>query len=140
MFYPTPAFIGDLGPGTQLRIALKAGHQVDSNPYGKMFTPKKPRRAFGFSRTAFYAFLISNNSDTGTLCVDIQDLVNTEKILNATFNYGDILSIQQVIPQGRPVVETAPKGHPGGAALGTKMAQLFPQPFLIPVLFAGGKK
>jgi len=56
---------------------------------------------------------------------------------SSKIEYGKILSIQKVIPYGRPVVETAPKSHPGTAALGTKLAQLLQQPYLVPVRFVG---
>lgn len=133
-----PVHVSKLQAGAQLRIALKAGLGIEPDHTGTYQRQGKPRRARGYTRTTFYAYLQSNDPVSGTLTVTIQDLVTaTGKQYTARFKYSDVLIMQQVVPQGRPVVETAPKSHPGAAALGTKMAQLYTQPYLIPVLFVG---
>lgn len=135
---PRPVHVSKLRSGDQLRIALKAGHGIEPSHRGHYQSPAKARRALGYTRTTFYAYMQSNNPTDGTMEVTIQDMVvATGQSYSATVKYSDILVLQQVVPYGRPVVETAPKTHPGAQALGTKMAQLFPQPYLIPVTFVG---
>lgn len=139
MALPRSVHISKLRSGDQLRIALKAGHGIEPNHRGHYRAPAKARRALGYTRTTFYAYLESNDPVNGSMQVTLQDLVvATGKSYSATVSYNDILVLQQVVPYGRPVVETAPKTHPGAQALGTKMSQLFPQPYLIPVSFVGG--
>jgi hypothetical protein len=130
--------VSQLQNGAQLRIALKAGHAVEPDPTGLYQAPSKPRRARGFSRTTFYAYLQTNDPTNGNMTVSMQDMITAlGRSYTVIVKYTDILVLQQVVPYGRPVVETAPKTHPGAQALGTKMSQLFPQPYLIPVTFVG---
>jgi hypothetical protein len=130
--------ISKLRNGDQLRIALKAGHGINPDHQGIFQPPNKQRSARGYTRTTFYAYLQSNDPVAGKMVVTIQDMVTAlGRSYTANIEYSSILILQQVVPYGRPVVETAPVSHPGAKALGTKMSQLFPQPYLIPVLFVG---
>lgn len=135
---PTPIHVSKLKAGDQVKISLKAGYGVEADSAtGLMSSPKKGRRALGYTRTTFYGWLMSNDPSHGTMTVSLQDMVFPHTNIVATVLYKNILHLQQVVPQGRPVVETATKIHPGSQALGTKMSQLFPQPYLIPVTFVG---
>lgn len=136
MLPPQSLHIRDLVPGAQLKISMKAGMQVEQDFTGHAQSPRKPRRALGFSRTTFYAFLLSNDPSTGKMTINIESVITSAReVFTVTVEYKSILHLQQIIPYGRPVLETAPKNHPGTPGLGTKMAQLFPQPYLIPVRF-----
>lgn len=134
-----PINIKDLASGAQLRISMKAGMQLEPMFDKTMHTPNKHRMARSYSRTTFFAYLMSNDPQNGRMIVNIQE-INTSlpNYYVATVEYKNILRIQRVVSRGRPVVETAPKNHPGAQALGTKMAQLYQQPYLVPVLFCGG--
>ena len=139
MALPRSMHISQLKQGDQLRIALKAGHGVEPGHNGVYQTPPKRRSARGFTRMTFYAFMQANDPVNGQMTVSLQETnpAIQPSSYTAVINYSDILVLQQIVPQGRPVVETAPKTHPGAQALGTKMSQLFPQPYLIPVTFVG---
>lgn len=128
--------IREIKAGDSLRVALKAGHQFDPLPDGTAQHPAKPRRAFGYSTTTLYAYVISNDPAGGSMVINFQYGPNRQ-YASARLSYAAIRTMQFVISKGRPVVETAPKSHPGAQALGTKMAQLFQQPYLVPVTFFG---
>jgi hypothetical protein len=132
-----PVHVRELKGGDQLRIAMKAGMQMEPNFDKTAQSPAKSRRARGYSRTTFYAYLISNDPINGKMVVNYQDFIVGGNYFTATVEYKSILYLQRVVSRGRPVVETAPKKHPGAKALGTRMAQLFQQPYLVPVLFVG---
>ncbi len=126
--------IGEIRRGDTVRVALRAGHQLEPDPFGHMAPPAKPRRARGYSTTALYGFVLANDPQAGTITVNLQRAADKIYAV-ATIPYAGILVLQYVIPQGRPYRETAPAQHPGGQALGTRMPQLFPQPNLIRVRF-----
>lgn len=138
MALPRSLHVSKLRNGDQLRIALKAGCGIEPDHKGLFQTPTKHRAARGYTRHTFYAYLQSNDPQSGTMTVTIQDMVTAlNRSYTAVIQYTDILVLQQVVPYGRAVVETAPASHPGAQALGTRMSQLFPQPYLIPVQFVG---
>jgi hypothetical protein len=135
---PTVLHVRDLQPGAQLKISMKAGAAIEQDHSRFATSPRKGRRALGWSRCSFYAFLISNDPLNGKMIVSIDGMILAmQESFNGEIEYGKILYLQQVVPAGRPVVETAPVTHPGAKALGTRMAQLYQQPYLIPVTFVG---
>lgn len=128
--------VRELTAGNQVRVVLKAGHQLEPDPFGAAAPPLKPRHTRGYSVTTFYGFVLSNDPLNGTMTLDLQRGPNAQHV-TGTVPYKGIKVLQLVVSKGRPVVETAPKIHPGAKALGTRMAQLFQQPYLIPVSFCG---
>lgn len=128
--------VRELVAGNQVRVALKAGHQLVPDPFGKAAPPRRARRARGYEVTVFYGFVMGNDPAAGSMTLELQRGPNAEHV-TATVPYAGIKALQIVVSRGRPVVETAPKSHPGAKALGTRMAQLFQQPYLLPVSFCG---
>jgi len=127
--------IRTLKAGDQLRIAMKAGAQLEPAFDKTAQSPNKWRRARGYSRAVCDAFVISNDPENGKMVVNYQDFIVGGNYFVATVEYKNIANIRKVIPEGRPVVETAPVKFPGYKALGTRMSQLFPQPYLVTVIF-----
>jgi len=130
-----PINIRNLPVGAQLRVAMRAGRQIDQDHTGFAQSVGKPRMSRSYSRHTFYAFLLQNDPANGTLTMSIQGYPSQNMTFSAKIKYGDISILQRVVPSGRPVVENTPKSHPGSAGLGTRYAQLFQQPYLVRVLF-----
>lgn len=128
--------VRDLKPGNQVRVVIKAGHQLEPDHHGGAAPAPRPRIARGYSITTFYGFVLANDPLNGTMTLDLQRGPNDQHVVGVV-PYKVIQVLQYVVPKGRPVVETAPKIHPGAKALGTRMAQLFQQPYLLPVSFCG---
>lgn len=129
--------ITELQPATVLKIAMKGGRHLNPQvtPQGLTLRAGKSRSASNFSKCTFYGYIISNDPQLGILVLDVQDPPPNGKHYEATVKYIDILTLERVVPQGRPLVEHADPKHPGGKALGTYFAQLFQQPYLVRVKF-----
>jgi hypothetical protein len=132
---PLPQHISTLTAGMQLKVMMKRGFAVEKQADGTGAVAQTGRRASAFSRTTFYAFVLSNNPVDGILTVNIDTGKYSEPTYVAVIPYVRINMLFRIIPSGRPVVETAPVSHPGAQALGTKMSALYPQFFLIRVKF-----
>lgn len=80
----------------------------------------------GFSRTVFFAFVVTNDPTVGELRVVVQQRPDSSREqMEGLIHYKNILYIHLYVTDELSMVETAPATHPGARAFGTfRRAQL----------------
>jgi hypothetical protein len=124
----TPVHISQVSVGDVLRIAMKAGRQLEPRPsrrgaQHRLVSPAISRVARNTARTVFHGYVTGNDPQHGVLNLQVAQRETMRDHFAALVNYGDILRVQKFITPAK--VRSVPVGggpravrHPGVQALG----------------------